>query len=586
MIKGYRARLLAAFMALVLSILLVLAGLGYINFKDYYLTNLESRLTKEAYLVADMSQYRIGVDSVSRTYQDICVTAARDSDTRVTIIDAAGVVIGDSQVANPATLDNHGSRPEVYSALHGQTGVDIRYSDTLQINMLYVAVPFSNEELSGAVRMAMPLGELQSIYNNALRGILLITLLCALAAAMISFLLAQYFSRPLRDITAAVQEFAAGNFKRRIYVHSSDEIGVLAQSFNHMSQHIEQSIAEVSEVKKRLEAILNNTVNGIVLIGQDDRLNYANPIAKSLLGLAENFMGRKYVEVISTYEILQMIDAARSGGKPVKQTLILHNLGAGMLEANAVPINNADSLKQDILLVMNDITEMKRLEQVRKDFVANVSHELKTPVASISGFAETLLAEGGKNADNVEEFARIIYNEAQRLTMLIKDLLELSRLESETNLILQQVDVTELVGGIVARFSKTAGFRNIQLNYTQPDAIPRINSNPELIDLIMVNLLDNAINYSPDGGKIEVGVEDLGDKIKIKIKDYGMGISAAEINRIFERFYRVDKARSRKTGGTGLGLAIVKHSLENLRGQVQVESLEGQGSTFSVLLPK
>lgn len=586
MIRSYRAKLLVAFLAIVALLLSLLGGLGYLNFKDYYLANLEARLTKEAYLVSDLTQYRSSGGSASRTYQDICITAARDSDTRVTIIDSTGTVIGDSEV-DPATLDNHSTRPEVFTALHGQIGADIRYSDTLNMNMLYVAVPFSNEELSGAVRMAMPLAELQGIYNNALMGILLAALLCGLAAVLASIILAQFLSRPLRGITAAVQELAAGNLKRRIYVHTTDEMGILAQSFNDMGQHIEQSIQEVSEVKNRLEAILDNTVNGVVLISHDHRVDYANPIAKSLLGLAENSIGRKYVEVITTYEVLRIIDEARNTGKQVKRTLVLHNLGAKMIEANAVPINNADRTKWDILLVMNDVTEIKRLEQVRKDFVANVSHELKTPVASISGFAETLLAEGGKDPDNVVEFAQIIYDEAQRLAMLIKDLLELSKLESENyKLSLQEVDVAKLVEGVVERVAKPAGLRDINIKYTQAEKIPLITSDPELIDLIVVNLLDNAVNYSRDGGQIEVRVEDLGDKIKIKIKDYGIGIPAADIDRIFERFYRVDKARSRKTGGTGLGLSIVKHSLENLRGQVQVESFEGQGSTFNVFLPK
>lgn len=586
MIRSYRSKLLVAFLVLVAVLLSLLGGLGYLNFKNYYLANLESRLTKEAYLVADMTQYRASGASARRTYQDICVTAARDSDTRVTIIDSAGKVIGDSEV-DPSTLDNHSSRPEVFNALRGQVGVDMRYSETLNMDMIYVAVPFTNEELSGVVRMAMPLAELQGIYNNALMGILMAALLCGLAALLASILLAQFLSRPLRDITAAVQDFTAGNLKRRIYIHTTDEMGILAQSFNDMGQHIEKNIQEVSEVKNRLEAILDNTVNGVVLISHDHRLDYANPIAKSLLGLAENSFGRKYVEVITTYEVLRIIDEARITGKQVKRTLVLHNLGARMIEANAVPIDNADLAKRDILLVMNDVTEMKRLEQVRKDFVANVSHELKTPVASISGFAETLLAEGGKNPDNVVEFAQIIYNEAQRLATLIKDLLELSKLESETfNLILKEVDVAKLVEGVVERVSKPAGLRNITLNYTRDEKIPLITSNPELIDLILVNLLDNAVNYSRDGGQIEVVVEDLGDKLQIKIKDYGIGIPAADIDRIFERFYRVDKARSRKTGGTGLGLSIVKHSLENLRGQVQVESFEGQGSTFKVFLPK
>ena len=586
MFKSYRAKLVAAFLAVIALLLILLGGLGYVNFKNYYLSNLEARLTQEAYLVADMTQYRAGETTTSRSYQDICKAAAKDSANRVTIINKEGIVLGDSQV-DPATLDNHSSRPEVYAALHGQIGLDIRYSDTLNMNMLYVAVPFTNEELSGAVRMAMPLAELQGIYNNALAGIMLAALLCGLAAVLLSFVLAQYFSRPLRDITAAVQDMAAGNLKRRTFIHTADEMGILSQAFNDMGQHIEQSMHEVSEVKNRLEAILHNTVNGVVLISPDDRVDYTNPIAISLLGLGGNCTGRKYMEIIASYEILAIIDEAKTSRKPVKRNIILHNLGAKIIEANVVPTAGVDVSKPAILLVLNDITEMKHLEQVRKDFVANVSHELKTPVASISGFAETLLAERGKDPDSVVEFSGIIYNEAQRLAHLINDLLELSKLEAdEFRVNLQKINVDNVVSAAVERIAKPAGLRNIRINYAGPGNILELDSDPELIDLIMMNLLDNAVNYSADGGLIEVGLEDLGDKVKMSVKDNGIGIPDKEIGRIFERFYRVDKARSRKTGGTGLGLAIVKHSVENLKGQVQVESSLDKGSTFSVILPK
>ncbi|MCX5780989.1 MAG: ATP-binding protein, partial [Firmicutes bacterium] len=470
---------------------------------------------------------------------------------------------------------------------HGQVGVDMRYSDTLNINMLYVAVPFDNAEVSGAVRMAMPLAELQVIYNNSLAGILWAALLCGLAAVLLSLVLAQYFSRHLQDITAAVQDMARGNWKRRTSVHTADEMGILAQAVNDMGQHIEQSMYEVSEVKNRLEAILNNTVNGILMIGKESRVVYANPVAKSLLALGDNYLDRKYIALISTYELLAMIDEAQSRRQPVKRSIVLHTLGARIIEANVVPINNAAWDTQDILLVLNDITEIKRLEKVRKDFVANVSHELKTPVASISGFAETLLAEGGKDPDNVVEFSQIIYDEAQRLAHLINDLLELSKLESdEFKLNLQKVNITQLVGETATRSSKLAGLRNIRITYDNPGDIPELSSDPELIDLILINLIDNAVNYSADGGQVEIGLQDLGNKVKIWVKDNGIGIPEQDIPRIFERFYRVDKARSRKTGGTGLGLAIVKHLVENLRGELAVESTLGEGSTFSFTLPR
>ncbi len=586
MIRSYRWKLVAAYLLVISVLLILLGGLGYVTFKDYYLKNMETRMTKEAFLVADMTKYRQADTETARSYQDICNVAAKDSDARITIINANGMVIGDSSV-EAGNLDSHSGRPEVYAALQGGIGAEMRYSDTLKVNMLYVAVPFDNGEINGAVRLAVPLAELRAIYQHAFSVILMAALLCGLLAFLLSFILAHYFSKPIRDITAAVQDMAGGNLHRRTSVHSADEMGILARAFNEMGQHIEQSMQEISEVKNRLEAILSNTVNGIMMIGKDGRVVYANPAAMSLLGFGANFVGRKHVELITTYELLAMIDEAKISLHPVKRSIVLHTLGARIIEANVVAIKNEALASHDVLVVLNDITELKRLEQVRKDFVANVSHELKTPVSSISGFAETLLDEDGKNADNVREFTHIIYDEAQRLSRLINELLELSKLESEAyKLNLRTVNINKLVSETVERMFKLAGLRNILLNYTEPKYIIELTSDPELIEQILINLLDNAIKYSADYGQVDIELEDLGDEVKIRVKDNGIGIPEQEMARIFERFYRVDKARSRKTGGTGLGLAIVKHLLENIKGQVTVESTVGKGSTFSITLPK
>ena len=586
MIRSYRSKLVASFLGVTLLLLVLLGIVGYSYYKFTYLSNLETRLTREAYLVADMTRFRAGDGPALRSYSDICTTAARDSATRVTIIDSRGVVLGDSEV-DPSALDNHSSRPEVYIALQGQTGADIRYSDTLGMNMLYVAVPFSNEEDSGAVRLALPLAELQAIYDSALAGILLTTFLCGLIAVLLGLWLAQRFSQPVKDITMAVKDVAGGNLRRRISVHSGDEIEELAHAFNDMAQHIEKNIEEVTEVRNYLQAILDNTVNGVLMIGRDDRVVYANPVSASLLALGNEILGKKYVEIITTYELLAMIDEVKQNGNSIKRTIVLHTLGGKIIEANALPIYDSSIFVRDILVILNDITEIKHLEQVRKDFVANVSHELKTPVASISGFAETLLAEGGKDPVTTQEFIRIIYKETQRLARLINDLLELSKLEADAfKLHLQQVDLNQLAQDAVARMANTASFRSIEIDYFHPGAAVQLNSDPGLIDLVLINLLDNAVNYSKDGGRVEVGVEDLGDKVKVWIKDNGIGIPMRDIPRIFERFYRVDKARTRKTGGTGLGLSIVKHIVENLNGQVAVESTEGRGTAFYVTLPK
>jgi len=586
MIKSYRWKLMTSYLLIISLLLILLGGIAYVNFKDYYLQSLEERLTKEAYLVAEMIKYRTGDDNVTRTYQDICNIAAQDSDSRVTIINTEGLVWGDSS-AQFEKMDIHSNRPEVYAALHGQIGVEMRHSDTVNTDMLYVAVPFDDGKTKGAVRMAMPLAELQIIYKHILSVVLMTVLGCIILAFLLNYIMAQYLSRPLRDITEAVKDMARGNLKRRTSHHSEDEMGELALAFNEMGQHIEQNMAEIGAVKNRLEALLNNTVNGIMMIGMGGIVTYANPAAVCLLNLRDNFIGRNHTEMINAYELLEMIDEARESRQAVKRSIILHTLGARIIEATVVPIKNQTGSSDDILLVVNDITELKRLEKVRKDFVANVSHELKTPITSISGFAETLLEEGGENPDNLKEFSRIIYDEAQRLSILINDLLELSKLESdESSANIQRINISQKLRESVGRMKTISERRNIDIAYHENVNNVEINSDPHLIDQIMMNLLDNAIKYSPDGGQIEVELEELNDRIKVSVKDNGIGIPPQDIPRVFERFYRVDKARSRKTGGTGLGLSIVKHALDKLNGQVTVESTEGRGSLFSFSLPK
>jgi len=586
MFKSYRWKLIGAYLLIITLLLVLLGGIVFVNFKEFYLENLEQRLTKETLLVADMTKYRNGNDGVARSYQDICDIAARDSAARFTIINGNGTVLGDSS-AQSGKMDSHSDRPEVYRALHGEIGVEMRFSDTLQMNMLYVAVPCDNQQIKGVVRVAMPLAELQNIYDQVLSMMMVATLISWILAFLLSLVLAEHFSRPLRDITEAVKDMAGGNLKRRTVYHSEDEMGILAQAFNEMGEHFEYSMHEVSEVKNRLEALLNNTVNGIVMIGMEGRIIYANPAAVSLLGLGVDYIGKKHAEIVAAYEILDMIDEARASKQPVNRSIVLHTLGAKTIEVNVVPIKNEEIASQDVLVVLNDITEIKRLEKVRKDFVANVSHELKTPVASISGFSETLLDEGGRNPDNVMEFTKIIYDEAQRLAHLISGLLELSKLESDDTIPnIQTINLGQLVSGAVDRMSKISSLRHIVIRYEEPVIPVGLESDPDLIDQILMNLLDNAIKYSPDGGSIEVKLEEISDRIIIRVNDSGIGIPDKELPRIFERFYRVDKARSRKTGGTGLGLAIVKHLAENLGGQVTAESTLGHGSTFSFSLPR
>ncbi|MEQ8174695.1 MAG: ATP-binding protein [Syntrophomonadaceae bacterium] len=579
MLKSFSGRLSITFMLL---IILVSAGSGLASslyMKNFYMSNVENNLAYEASLVSHM--INIG-QAANTSYQQIAVLSATDTDTRVTIVDKDGKVLGDSQF-DPATMEIHKSRPEIYQALQGQRGVSIRLSDTAKINTLYVAIPFQNGISSGSVRLAKPLDQIQTLYNHILMLILYTVLGIGMGALILSLFLARRFSTPLKDVTRAVEQIAQGNFNQKVTVQVDDELGSLVNSFNDMAQRLQTNMEEISTVKNRLEAVLENTVNALFLVDNEGRLSWINTNAVHLLSIDSKQIGKKIVEVVNNYSLLDLIDTVLKERRPKRQEIVLRSAqGEKILEVNLVPVLTPDRIYQpDVLVVLNDISELKRLQQVRQDFVANVSHELKTPVATISGFAETLVSDNKGNPETVKEFSQIIYDEAQRLSKMIAAMLELSRLESGYQELNQEnFKLLDIVNTAVTIVRKRAQGGNITIDAAPELADLTILADRDMIVQAVINLLENAINHSPEGAPVLVKIEKRRDDIKVNVIDQGEGIPEKDQSRIFERFYRVDKARSRKTGGTGLGLAIVKHLIENNGGQVGVKSSPGSGSTF------
>ncbi|HEX3011271.1 MAG TPA: ATP-binding protein, partial [Syntrophomonadaceae bacterium] len=552
--------------------------------KEYYMKNIESNLLNEDRLLSEIIKQKDLHNISNQQIEEICKKVGKDTDTRVTVINRNGKVLGDSEF-DPAKLGPHNDRPEVYKALRGQTGVAIRYSQTARTNMIYVAIPFTSTSRSGVVRMSTPLIEAEKLYRHIWLVLLLTILAIGAMAVLISLGIADRISRPLKDMTEAVKDIARGNLKRRITYNSKDELGILAKSFNDMAENLDNNIKEISGVKNRMEALLYNTVNGIIMIDAVFKITYANPAAISLLGESNEIIGRKYVEVIKNYELLEMIDRVRKQLQSERRVIVMHSLGGKIVDINIVPIISRSIDNQGFLVVLNDITDMKRLEQVRKDFIANVSHELKTPVASISGFAETLMEEGGENPENVKEFSGIIYKQSQRLSRMINRLLELSRLESENReLNLESVNINQLIQDTINFMQQKNDCLDKIISFKNTNDPMMINADPDIISQVLINLLDNAVKYGSDSDHIIVGVEKLNNEVKISVEDHGIGIPDNEKDRVFERFYRVDKTRSRKTGGTGLGLAIAKHLVENHGGKIGVDNIDGK-TIFSFTVP-
>ncbi len=587
MASSFRGKLTATYLVIILAILGVSGIFLSIIFKNHYLHDIKSNLVYEAKLISQMTEYNNQSGEIKSFLQVVTDEAAVNTDSRVTIIAQDGIVLADSIFA-AETMDLHNTRPEVFAALKGETGSNIRLSDTAATQMLYVAIPFDSGEIQGVIRIAKPLAEVQTLYHNILYILLLGILATGLIAFAFSIGIARRFAYPIQEVTGAVRDIAQGNLKRRITYKAEDELGILATAVNNMTDYLETTINEISTVKNRLETLLENTVNGILMIDINGKVTYANPVALELVNGNRDFLGRSYVEIIKNYDLITIVDEVINNSRAIrKDIIIMHTTDEKMVEVNVVPIITKNKVEYNgVLLVLNDITEMKRLEQVRKDFVANVSHELKTPLATISGFAETLMGED-IDSEHIKEFSSIIYDEAQHLSNLIARLLELSKLESgKLELQLEDVPLKEVIDSAITLIKKRFSNQdvNIRVEMWPPDLT--VKGDYEFTNQILINLLENAVNYSPPGQEILIETADLGNEVKIMVKDQGEGIPDQDLPRLFERFYRVDKCRTKKTGGTGLGLSIVKHLAENQGGNVGVTSEFGRGSTFFFTLPK
>lgn len=585
MINSFRWKLTSAFFIVILVILVTTGIILSLIFKDYYINDVKSTLINEAKLVAQLTNLYDEQTQLNSFLQWVVDTTAADTNSRVTIIDNYGVVLADS-IFKAHEMDLHNNRPEVYPALNGKIGSNIRLSETADVEMLYVAIPFDNGHVKGVIRLAQNLDEVQILYHKIIYVLVIGIILTGIIAFALSIFIAQKFAEPVQNLTKTVRDIARGNLKRRITIKTEGELGILAEAVNNMTDYLEKSISEISKVKNRLETLLENTINGIIMINTDGKITYANPVAAELLDYRD-VIDKKYVEVIKNYQLISIVDDVLNNLKPIRAEILMLNNGEKTIEVNVVPIlDDYIAENNGVLLVLNDITELKRLEQVRKDFVANVSHELKTPVAAISGFAETLLAEENVS-ENIKEFSSIIYEEAQHLSKLISRLLELSRLESG-KFVIQYEDIVLscAINSSINIIKKHYSHLNLNIKVKMMDKDISVKGDYESISQVLVNLLENAVKYSPEGEEIVIEVVENDDEVKVMVTDNGTGIPNNELPRIFERFYRIDMARSRKTGGTGLGLSIVKHLVENHGGKVGVTSQIGKGSTFFFTLPK
>lgn len=393
--------------------------------------------------------------------------------------------------------------------------------------------------------------------------------------------------RQVGEVTRAAERIAAGDWETETRLQDAGEIGELASAINGISRTIKENMRELAESKGRLEAVLANMESGVLLFDRDGHISLINPAAEGFLGVrVEEVMGMPHVETVKNYSLSSMIEGVLRSWKPARREISIIYPKERTVDAHAAPIFGVRGEPRGIVVVLYDISELKHLERVRAEFVANVSHELKTPVTAVMGFAETLLSGALYNFRAAEEFVNIIYEEAERLSRLVHDLLELSKIESKGfRLRIERVELDTEIKRIVDKLKPQFLKKDLTLTTDLPSEPVTVKADRDQIEQVLLNLLDNSRKYTPAGGQVEVVLRREGGNAIVVVKDTGIGIPQEDLPRIFERFYRVDKARSRKLGGTGLGLSIVKHIIEAHLGRVWVESEPGKGSRFYFSLP-
>ena len=591
-------RLYATYLVIVL---LCTAAVGFYavrSVRDFYYDQTERDLQARAALVRDQLTSAMTADTPQQL-ETLVRQLGRASGTRITLIavDRPGVVRGqvlaDSE-ADPATMENHNTpdRPEFQTALLGRPGKAIRPSRTLKENMMYVAVPVTeNGRITTVLRTALPLNRVNDALAKLYGSIGVSALIVAIIAAIIGYSVSRRISDQMRDIKVGAKRLAAGDFTQKLYVPRVEEFASVAESINQMAEDLDEKLRRLTQERNEREAVLASMVEGVLAVDAEERVIAVNAAAARLLDTdpvaAE---GKSIQEIVRNPDLQHVVAQTLDGHRPIEADIVMR-VGAEdrNLQANGTLLHGDDG-GPDVgaVVVLNDVTRLKRLEAVRRDFVANVSHELKTPVTSIKGFAETLEDGALEDPEASRRFVRIIAGQADRLNSIIEDLLALSTLEQSGDsplLQLEEADLCDVVAVALEVCGPKAEAKRIVLNEGCPGTLlARVS--PPLLEQAVVNLIDNAVKYSAEGSTVEVDLAQTDDEIVVGVTDQGQGVAREHLPRLFERFYRVDKARSRDLGGTGLGLAIVKHIAQIHGGRVSVDSVVGRGSTFRIHLPR
>ncbi len=583
--RRFLTQLILSFLAAVILAVAATAWISSRTWRHFYLRQTVADLEARARFLEYQARGRLGLPG-EESLDELCKQLGRATGTRLTLVLADGRVVGDS-VREVAAMENHGDRHEIKAALAGEVGVHTRVSPTVDTLMTYVAVPVRQDgRIVGVARAALPvmvIGEsLKAIDFQVLLGALVVLL----AGGGLSLLVSRRLTRPLEEIRRGAERFGRGDLSLELPRPQVEEMVSLADTLNLMARQLDERISTIMRQRREQEAVLASMVEGVLAVDRRARLLSLNRAAAKLLNLSPEMIGRRINEVVHNPDLQWLITRALSVNEPIEGEVKLGGEDERLLQAHITTLSDAQNAALGVLIVLHDITRLRRLEKARRDFVANVSHELKTPITSIKGFVETLLEGALHDPQHAAEFLKIIGRQVDRLHQIIEDLLSLSRLEQETEqgkIMLHGRRLRPLLQAAVQTCAARAKEKEIRLEISCPEDL-RARMNGPLLEQALVNLVDNAVKYSGANSRVEVTAARENGWVAVRVRDQGVGIAKEHLPRLFERFYRVDPGRSRKVGGTGLGLAIVKHIAQAHGGRVSVESTPGQGSTFTLFL--
>jgi len=553
---------------------------------------LEARLASNARLLHDETRALVARGASPAELRAFALQSSRPTGARVTVISVDGRMLGDSEVApeDLPRVENHAGRPEVRAAFAGRVGRDLRSSATINVPLLYVALPLADGARTiGVIRLALPLAAVSSSYAAIHRSMLAGGVVALVVACGIGLFVARRVTKPVVEMQAIAGRMSEGSFGVRAPARSPDEIGSLGRALNVMAARLKEKLADLEQEQAKATAILDGMIEGVIAVDGRDIILLMNERARAMFALDTTRGERKpFLEVIRNRDLHEVFRESRAGGEGnvSRRELHLANPIERRVQVNAVPLRLSPD-EVGVVMVLHDVTELRRLEQVRTEFVANVSHELRTPLTAIHGYLETLLAGALEERENARRFLEIVFRHTERLGRLLNDLTDLSNIElGRVSLKLAPTRLDEVVDAVLAIMSPRAESGRVALRSHVPPDLPTVLADRDRLVQVVINLVDNAIKYTPEGGSVTVKAQPADDgQVAVDVVDTGIGIPPADLPRITERFYRVDKARSRELGGTGLGLAIVKHLVVAHGGQLRIESEPGRGTTVRVTVP-